>query len=352
MRALTLSLPLWLAACAEPEACLVDDAGTLGELTPWEQDFVDTPREVVLPEVVWVDGEDGLPLGVRVYEPPQPPEQVVVLVHGSSAHGDLYEPLATGLQGRGVAVVVPDTRGHGRSTCAAPAPGATVGACGEDAPRSPADDGRTWPGRAGDALDANQPVRDLGRHVELARALYPDATVHLVGHSSGGGLVSRFVEITGAPGVASVVLLAPYNHPDQPQVREEVRLDCPDLAGTHYARLDLGALGDALRGNDHRYVLTLHKEPELTTPLDTLRYTWTMVQGLATTDPDAFWSHWPVPVRLMAAEADHLLDPAVSEAQVLRTPHGSYEQVPDTSHIGLVWSDDVAERIVAFVQER
>jgi len=334
----------WMATGCAPAPCELPSEGTLGELTAWEQAWLDTPRVPDLPDPAYVEAEDGLALAVRTWEVADP-AHVVVLLHGSSAHGELYEPMATMLRDRGLAVVVPDTRGHGLSTC-------DLDSCGAEVDRSPADDGSTWPGRAGDAADANQPVRDLARHVEAAQQRWPDAAVHLMGHSSGGGLVSRFVELTGAVGVRSVVLLAPYNHPDQPQVRDAVQLDCPQVAGTEYARLDLGALGDALRGNDHRYVLRFVKDAELTTPLDTLAYTWTMTQGLAATDPVAFWRTYDLPVVLIAGAEDHLLLPGRSEAQVARAAQGSFVLVDDTSHIGLIWSEEVADHVAGWVSAR
>ena len=239
-------------------------------------------------------------------------------------------------------------RGHGRSVCESPTSCADPG----HSPRQPPDDGRYYPGRVGDSADADQLVRDLDRHLVHLQALWPEASPHLVGHSSGGGLISRYLENTGASGLASVTLLAPYNHPDQPQVRPSVQLQCETYAGTDYARLDLGALGDALRGNLHRYVLTFHKGDTLTDPIDTLAYTWATVQGMAARDPDHFWTTHTAPLLFVAADQDHLLDSEESARQAARAagPH-RFVEMADTSHIGLAWSEAVGREVADHILE-
>lgn len=250
-----------------------------------------------------------------------------------------------------VAIVarVIDVRGHGRSVCASSAD------CSDPAytPRGIVDDSAYYVGRLGDSADPHQIARDLAVHLAELRAAWPDSSRHLVGHSSGGGVVSHFAESAGLAGIASVTLLAPYNHPDQPQVRDDVQLDCEGLAGTQYARLDLGALGDALRGNAHRYVLSFHKGATYTQPLDTLAYTWNTVQGMSTADPDAFWGAHTAPLLFVAADRDRLLDPVESEQQAERAAGDvTFHLESETSHVGLSWSDAVAARVAAHVLAR
>ena len=317
-----------LSGCAPTPCTFADEP--LGTLTDWEDAWLEAGGAPESPSFDTLTAEDGLALVSGLGSPRLDGRgPVAVLVPGSSSHSEHYAQLGATLSEDGVYTRILDVRGHGRSVCES----ATSCDAPDHTPRQPADDGRYYPGRVGDSADADQLVRDLDRHLTHLHDLWPDASAHLVGHSSGGGLVSRYVENTGASGLASVSLLAPYNHPDQPQVREAVRLQCERYAGTDYARLDLGALGDALRGNLHRYVLTFHKGDTLTDPLDTLAHTWATVQGMATRDPDPPGP----PTRLHAVHRrrDHLLDPMESSRQVGRAagPH-RFVEMPDTATSG------------------
>lgn len=65
-------------------------------------------REVLLrcPDTVFVFQQEWLP---------PDPAAIVVCQHGNGVHGDLFYPLADELVPRGVGIVAPDNRGHGRS---------------------------------------------------------------------------------------------------------------------------------------------------------------------------------------------------------------------------------------------
>ncbi len=337
-----MMLGLWLLACAEPECVLSED--TLGQPLPWElQAIADGLPDN--PDPSFLSAEDGLQLAHRDWVPEgwSGDGAVVLFVPGSSAHSAEYSAIGAGLATRGVYTRIVDVRGHGLSACQTPA-------CSDPAfvDRTVIDDGQTWPGRLGDSADPWQISRDLGAHVADLRDAFPAAQLAVGGHSSGAGVVSRWVEGGGSAHADGFVLVAPYNHPDQPQVRPEVQLQCPDMAGTQYARLDLGALGDALRGNAHRYVLSFHKPPAYTDPLDVLDYTWTTVQGMAATGPTAFWGAYTRPVLVVAGSQDALLDPDITQTQAALAADGRFIELDEHSHVGLSWSDDVAAELAAF----
>ena len=339
-------IALFAAACGVPADCVIDSDDSLGTLTAWEQEHLDSAGAPDLPAPATLVMVDGLPLAHRDWIPDgwDGSGRALVFVPGSSAHSGLYAAIGEGLAAEGIYTRIIDVRGHGLSVCAPEG-------CGDPlaVDRAPADDGRTWVGRVGDSPDEQQIVRDLGAVLSDLAAQNPEASLHLGGHSSGGGVVSRYVESTGAPFVDSIVLVAPYNHPDQPQVRESVKLDCSELAGTAYAQVDLGALGDALRGNVHRYVLTLNKSETYTDPLDTLAYSYTTMVGMAADTPAAFWSAYSQPVLLIAGSEDHLLDPDISAEQVALAADGHFELIEDTSHIGLIWSHDVIAAVAGWL---
>lgn len=331
-----------LLSCS-PTPCENPTTDTLGELTAWEREYIGGPPALP-PPPAFLPAEDGLALAYHEWIPEtwDGTGAVVLMVPGSSAYAELYTPLGEGLAARGVFTRIIDVRGHGRSTCDA------NGTCG----RPPTggytsdDDGRYWVGRPGDSRDENQIIRDLSRHVSDLHERWPDARLTLSGHSSGGGVISRYVEHGGLAGVDGVALLAPFNHFDQPQNLPPTPPLCPDTAGSAYAQVDLAALGAALRGDRHRYVLNFIKDPALTTTLDTLRYTYTTMTGMAANNPDDFLAAYSGPLLWIAASDDALLDLEQSREQFLRVPGGgAFVEVTDTSHVGLSWSDAVAELV-------
>lgn len=341
------ALTLLVHACGQ-DACEPPRTDTLGELQAWEKDFIANGGTPEAPPPSFVDAEDGLKLAVHDWVPDDWSEDgaLVLLIPGSSAYAELYAVLGEELAKAGVRARIIDVRGHGRSTCADPS------IAGEDCGAPPeggypyADDGRYWVGKPGDSLDANQIIRDLGRHVAALRESFPQARLVLAGHSSGGGVVSRYVEHGGLSTVDAVALIAPFNHADQPQNNDQSERLCPDQAGSPYAQLDLGALGDALRGNTHRYVLDLVKDEAYQAPLDTQRYTYTTMLGMATTDAEGFLQAFATPTLWIAGRADALFDLERSRAQLDAMPGGGpFVEVLDTSHIGLTWSPNVAREL-------
>lgn len=336
-----------LSGCADG-VCSNPTEDTLGELTAWERELLASGGVPESPAPEFLDAPDGLPLAHHDWAPGDwdGTGAAALVVPGSSAYGELYAVWGEELRARGVWTRIIDVRGHGRSVCDAD------GDCGRPPYPQPLDDGRYFVGRSGDALDEHQLVRDLAAHIADLRQRWPDATVALVGHSSGGGLISRYIETTGMSSVDTVVLVAPFNHYEQPQNVDAADELCEGTAGTRYAQLDLGALGDALRGNRHRYVLDLVKGPEKTAPLDTTRYTYTMMSGMGATAPETFLLAYTRPTLWIAAREDALLELAPSRDQFQRMPGGGrFVVVENTSHVGLSWSAEVASQIADWIVE-
>ncbi|MBV1858856.1 MAG: lysophospholipase [Nannocystaceae bacterium] len=344
MRTALVLLAGLLASCAEP--CRPAPEGDLGEPTEWEQAFIEGGGlpDSAAPE--FLEAEDGLRLAYRDWTPTDwdGTGAVVLLLHGSSAYGELYAALGQEMAAQGVLVRIVDLRGHGLSACVTPSE------CGTLSPRAYADDGVYWPGRPGDAADESQHARDVDLHLEDLRARWPGARVVLMGHSSGAGLVSRVIEGSGMAGLDGAILLAPFNHSEQPQ-NELLSWDCGRGVGTAYAQVDLGALGDAMRSNPHRYVLDLVKNEDYQAVLDTERYTATTMFGLAVRDPDRFHAAFSGPTLWVAGEGDALLDVEASRREFAKLPGGSaFVIVTDTSHVGVTWSSGVARACSAFAK--
>lgn len=342
---LTLTM-LSLTGC-EPE-CEPAPEGSLGELTSWEQEFVLGDNLPSPPSIEYLEAEDGLELAYTDWIPDDwdGSGEIVLLVHGSSAYGELYGVLGERLAARGVLARLIDVRGHGRSRCAPPSQ------CGEDAnPDQVEDDGSYWPGRPGDLADVNQITRDLHGHFEALATQWPEAGLWIAGHSSGGGVVSRYVEHVGMSHLEGAILLAPFNHPEQPQ-NDLGEWECGRVAGTPYAQVDVGALGDAMRSAPHRYVLSLHKTESQSAPLDTLRYSFTMMSGMAASDADDFHAAYVKPTLWIAGAEDALLDEQRSREEFERLPGGrAFVVMSETSHVGVTWSSTVGDVMADFIED-
>ncbi|MBH24068.1 MAG: hypothetical protein CMH57_06385 [Myxococcales bacterium] len=346
-----LLLLLLLVGCAGESECVAPPPSeeALGAPTTWEQAWLESDGLPTSPAPHFLDGEEGVPLAYRDWVPEGWDGQgdVVLFVHGSSAHSELYAVLGEGLMRRHVYARLIDVRGHGLSVCRA------AGECGapESAPREIVDDGVYYPGRIGDSHDRHQITRDLSLHLTDLHARFPQARFHLSGHSSGGGAVSRFVEHNGWGLLESVILLSPFNHASQPQNHLQ-SYECGRIEGSPYAQVHMGALGDALRGNLHRYVLYFNKGEPYVDALDTLSNTWTTTQGMQVDDVDRFHVAFTGPVLWVAAEQDALLDLEASRREFERFPGGgAFVTVRETSHIGLSWSDAVAGLMVDWLSQ-
>jgi alpha-beta hydrolase superfamily lysophospholipase len=64
----------------------------------------------------WFEGSGGIRLFCRRAAPPAQPRGMVICLHGLGDHSGLYPMVAAALVPRGLEVVAPDLRGHGRSS--------------------------------------------------------------------------------------------------------------------------------------------------------------------------------------------------------------------------------------------
>lgn len=131
---------------------------------------------------------DGAPLSFREY--PAGDDRVAVLVHGSAGSSIDMHPLALALQAAGVAVYVPDIRGHGA-----------------DRPH-------------GDIAYVGQLEDDLADFMRAVRPAHGAAQWTLLGFSSGGGFVLRVAaERPLGQSFDRYILLSPYLRYDAPSLR-------------------------------------------------------------------------------------------------------------------------------------
>jgi len=107
------------------------------------------------------------------------PRYLLLLVHGHSEHIGHYESIARHFQSHGAYVFGPDHPGHGLSQ--------------------------------GERLvieDFDAVVNDVGNVVASVRCQYPDLPLYVVGHSMGGMIATRYVQLNSGE-VRGLVLSAP-----------------------------------------------------------------------------------------------------------------------------------------------
>lgn len=122
-------------------------------------------QEAKRPNPLTITASDGVELSVYTYEPTANNNIALVLYHGGGAHsGGGYQYIAKGLsENYGIAVYLPDIRGHGTSR-----------------------------GPRGDAPSEEQVWRDVDTLLEWIQENRKYTRLYLGGHSSGGGLVLNY----------------------------------------------------------------------------------------------------------------------------------------------------------------
>jgi non-heme chloroperoxidase len=149
--------------------------------------FSSLPRHYEsVPMLEGFKARDGENLTHRVYDSVKK-DRVIILLHGSSAHGEYLHPLAERLKNIGQ-VYVPNLRGHYAS-------GNTRGDC-------------SYIGQLEDD------IADLIRHYSLQ-----NKKIYIVGHSSGGGLAIRLAGGCYGKWIRGFVLLSPAI-PTAPTMRQ------------------------------------------------------------------------------------------------------------------------------------
>jgi alpha-beta hydrolase superfamily lysophospholipase len=170
-------------------------------LSAWPKDLADGDTEGGLdfasiialghadvPDQVDIEMGDGWNMPVRRYGDKDASKPLLILVHGSGWVGLQFDRLAKNLS-EDAHVVVPDLRGHGAN-----------------------------PERRGDVDYIDQMQDDIAALIEAERL--PNQSVILAGHSSGGGLVTRFAGSVHGGKIDQAILLAPYLKHNAPTTRQ------------------------------------------------------------------------------------------------------------------------------------
>ena len=180
---------IWLGACLALTLC--GPAVAAQERYPLS---IPTPKGSSAPtyQQYSVLARDDLKLNVHEWAPTKrvAGKPVILFIHGIGMHGEPYASIAGGFTARGLVLVVPDLRGHGRS------------------------EGKR------EELAAPQVLRaDLGAVIGHVNRRYPDASIVLAGESMGGLLAADYAW-RGERRVAGLALLAPafFIKPSPPEL--------------------------------------------------------------------------------------------------------------------------------------
>lgn len=220
-------------------------------------------------------------LTIRCFEPESAVEDVLLVYHGggvNSAAG--YEILAHQISHRGsLCTCLIDIRGHGRSL-----------------------------GHKGRVAHPQQVWRDVDTVLEHVHKKFPRARVHLLGHSSGGGmLINYFTRYAPSQKSDSLILLAPEFGPFAPaNIRNSTSI--PFAAVSQWPFILNALSGGLLCGDRFAVTLNFPKEVMLLRPEFVQRYSVNMANALTPRQPAKQIAALPLPVTVLIAEKDELFD--------------------------------------------
>lgn len=220
-------------------------------------------------------------LYIRVYEPKTVVEEVLIVYHGGGVNSDAgYDILARQLSyALHVCVCLVDIRGHGRSC-----------------------------GHRGDALSPGQIWQDVDTVIDYVHTSYTDARIHLLGHSSGGGmLINYFTQHVLSRKVDSLLLLAPALGPFSPPALH-TDLSIPFASVNRWAFI-FNALSAGFFGG-HRAGVKLNFPQEIISsrPDFVQVYSVNMANALTPRNPARQLKKLSFPVIILLAEQDELFD--------------------------------------------
>ncbi len=239
-------------------------------------------------------------------------QDVVIIYHGGGAMIDGgYTELGRRLAARGsIAVALVDIRGHGRSL-----------------------------GERGKTPATTTIWSDVDSVIEATRKRFPAARIHLLGHSSGAGMVlNAMTHRNTAREVASLIMLAPELGPFLPGRKQ--RKDADPFATIRLWPFVLNAMsGGRLCKNID--AVTLRYPQELIGRGYVARYSVAMANALTPSKPVEQLARLTVPTLLILAGSDELLpnELIVSAVDSASNQLISLEISEQSSHLGILLDD-------------
>ncbi|NKG30523.1 alpha/beta hydrolase [Erwinia rhapontici] len=293
--------------------------------------FIDQAKHLAatlpLPSQVNTLEREGL--RYRLYRSEQTPNDLIIVYHGGGVHLDAgYDILARQItQDESIAVCLVDIRGHGGST-----------------------------GAKGQLVNVSIVWRDVDTLVSWMRTLFPHTAMHLLGHSSGGGmLINYFSHYHPQQRSDSLILLAPELGLFAPEVR------CPQTSAP-FAEVSqwpfiINALsGGKLLGNYPAVRLNFPDKVKAIALDFVQHYSVNMANALTPRHPAKQLAALPLPTSWFAAGDDELF--SAQAMAVFAKQHGNthlrFLILEDCSHLNCVFclEEGIQQHLNALRQKR
>lgn len=242
-------------------------------------------------------------LRYRLYQSEQTPDDLIIVYHGGGVHLDAgYDILARQItQDERIAVCLVDIRAHGGST-----------------------------GTKGQLANVAVVWRDVDTLVSWMRTLFPYTAIHLLGHSSGGGmLINYFTRYHPQQKSDSLILLAPELGPFAPEVRRP-QTGAPFAEVRQWPFIINALSGGRLLGNYPAVRLNFPEKVKASALDFVQHYSVNMANALTPRHPAKQLAALPLPTSLFAARNDELF--SAQAMAVFAQQHGNpqlYFQILD-----------------------
>jgi len=273
-----------------------------------------------LGEKQWIKTRDGFELFSRIYKSES--KDVLILIHGSGSESRYLATLANSIAANKMATVLtPDLRGHGENK-----------------------------GRRGDIDNIGELEDDIEDLIDYSRKNLGAEKIILAGHSSGGGLVLRFIGNPKNTKVDKAIMLAPYLGYDAPTVKPNsggwVTVALKRIIGLSM----LNNIGiTALNGLP---VLFFNRPDAYDDKLQVPSYSFRMTINFTPDDYKEDVKNINIPCLVLVGEQDESFYP--EQFKVAFEPAEKFvtaEILKGTNHLGIVSDQETFERIKEWTKE-
>lgn len=264
--------------------------------------------DAILPPPARVNTSQIDGLRYRLYQPQQVAEDIVIVYHGGGVHLDAgYDILARQLSHNAdIAVCLVDIRGHGGS-----------------------------PGAKGEVASPGMIWRDVDTLLAGMRALFPQGHIHLLGHSSGGGmLINYFTRHHPQQSSDSLILMAPELGPFANDVRRS-QVAVPFAEVRQWPFVINALSGGWLFGNYPAVHLNFPENVKAAEPDFVQHYSVNMANALTPRYPAKQLAALPLPVLLLTAENDELFSAQAMKAFAEKNGNGQlrFSVIENSTHL-------------------
>ncbi len=268
----------------------------------------------------WIKTRDGSEIFSRVYKSNN--KDVMILIHGSGSESRYLASLAHSIADNNIATVLtPDLRGHGENN-----------------------------GKKGDINYIGQLEDDLEDFIAYSKNNLGAEKIFLAGHSSGGGLVLKYIGNPKNTKVDKAIMLAPYLGYDAPTVKPNsggwVTVALKRIIGLSM----LNKIGiTALNGLP---VLFFNRPDAYNDKLQVPSYSFRMTIDFTPDDYKQDVKNINIPCLVLVGAQDESFYP--EQFKIAFKPAGKFvktEILGETNHLNIVNSEVSFERIAKWMKE-